>query len=82
MESTLVLKSIRARRNITQEEIASKLEVSRQTYVNCENNILNEELSTIFKIFNIVSISDSEMLDFFKALKQDFVSYKKDNNNE
>lgn len=80
MESTLVLKSIRARRNITQEDIATKIGVSRQTYVNCENNILNEELSTIFKIFNILSINDSEMLDFFKALERDFMSYKKENN--
>ncbi len=77
MESTLVLKNIRSRRNITQEEISNKLNVSRQTYVNCENNILEQELSTVFNIFKTLSITDKEINDFFIALKQDYLSYKK-----
>ena len=80
MESTLTLKNIRSRRNITQEEMSNKLKVSRQTYVNCENNILEQELSTIFSIFNTLNITDKEMNDFFLALKQDYMSCKKINN--
>lgn len=77
METTLILKNIRSRRNITQEEMSNKLKISRQTYVNCENNILEQELSTVFNIFDTLGITDKEVNDFLNALKQDYISYKK-----
>lgn len=72
METTKFLKSLRARKNYTQEYTSKKLSVTRNTYISYENNPLKCPLDLIF---DIVKILDGNIEDFFLALKQDYMSY-------
>ncbi len=75
MKSTNMLKSFRAKRNLSQEEFSEKNNISRQIYVSYENNLLACKLDTIFSILNNLDLSTTEIADFFDALTQDFKSY-------
>jgi len=75
MKSSNILKSLRAKRNINQEELADALNMSRQNYNIIENNLLKVELDMIFKIFTALNVNDSEIEEFFDALRQDYMSY-------
>lgn len=76
MSSENVLKSFRTKRNITQENIANKLGISRQTYNAIENNLLDVSYETTYKILEILEVNELELSEFFNALKQDYLSYR------
>jgi len=72
METKNYLKSIRVRRNMKQEEVADLLSVSRQTYLDYENNPLQISLDILYKIIEILNGNFEE---FLIAMKQDYKSY-------
>lgn len=76
MKTTYLLKYFRDNRNVSQQDIANKLGIARQTYISYENNILNCDLSNVCKILDILNLNQEEIDDFFNALKQDYMSVK------
>ena len=75
MKSTSIIKSLRVKNNLSQEQLAAKLCMSRQNYNLLENNLLSNELDIVFKILKELNVNDVELAEFFNALKQDYVSY-------
>lgn len=76
MKSTDVFKSFRVKRNMTQEQLAKMLEISRQTYNTLENNLLSCDCLLLFKLLNILQLTSLEEEEFFDVLRQDYLSYK------
>lgn len=76
MESVNELKGLRAKRNLSQDQVASMLKISRQTYNNLENDLLNSDFTLVFKLLNKLNITENETNEFFNALKQDYLSYE------
>ena len=74
MNSSNALKSFRGKRLKTQDDMATDINVSRQVYCTYENNPLNCELATLFKILNTMNITEQEQNEFFYALQQDYLS--------
>lgn len=63
------IKDYRKLKNITQEEMANKLNVSRQSYINYENGETEPSFETLKKISKILSVSIDALLgndDFVK----------------
>ena len=50
------LKAIRVEKDIKQEDVATKLEVSTNTYMSYENDPRNIKLNTLFEIGNILEV--------------------------
>ena len=75
MKSTNVIKSFRAKRNISQEQVAKLLGITRQTYNSFENNLLKYDCIILFKLLDILELNDMETNEFFDVLKQDYMSY-------
>lgn len=78
MNSSDTLKGFRGKRLKTQDDIAMAIGISRQVYCNYENNPLNCELTTLFKILNVMNVNDKEQEEFFYGLQQDYLSYVSD----
>lgn len=76
MKAINIIKGIRAKHRLTQDEIAKMLNVSRQTYNSIENNPTKADLDKVYKIFGLLN---EPIDDFLYALKQDYLSYKEDN---
>ena len=79
MNTNKIIKSIRGRSLLTQEEMAKRLNISRQAYNVYENDMLHCNLDFIMKILNILNATDMEVNDFLHALKQDYLSYLENN---
>lgn len=77
MDSTKIIKGLRGKQLLSQENIAEKLGISRQTYNNLENDILHSDFTLIFKLLKILNASEHDVDEFFIALKQDYMSYEK-----
>ena len=71
------LKSFRGKRLLTQDNMAERLNISRQMYNTYENDLMHCELDLIMKIFSSLGITESEFIEFLNALKQDYMSYTK-----
>ena len=76
MDSINELKGIRAKRNLSQDQVASMLNISRQTYNNLENDLLNSDFTLVFKLLDKLELNVNENNELFNALKQDYLSYK------
>lgn len=72
MKTEYCLKSMRANKNMTQEQLAEMLGRSRQNYITIEKNPLNSELDDLLKI---IALLEGNIDDFLYALKQDYMSY-------
>ena len=70
------LKRLRGKKLLTQQELADRIGVARQTYTLWENNTINCDLDTIFKVLKTLEATDLEIEEFFCELKQDYMSYK------
>ena len=57
------LKFLREKKGYTQEEIAHKLNISRQSISKYENGINEPDIETIKKLCNILDCSLNELLD-------------------
>lgn len=77
MNSNIALKSLRCKKLKTQQEISELLGISRQTYNNYETNVMNISLETCINILNKLDANEQEIEEFFNAIKQDYMSYKK-----
>jgi len=78
VNASMAIKSLRGKKLLTQEEVANRLGVIRQTYNTYESNPLKLELNVIINILNALEATVEEREEFFNALKQDFMSYKGD----
>ena len=76
MNSTNIIKGIRGKKNLSQENVADLLGTSRQTYNSLENDILNNDFTLVFKLLDVLKLNEYEINEFFDALKQDYQSYK------
>ena len=63
------IKKIREEKNMTQEQLAEKLNVTRQAISNWENNKTQPDIDTIIKISEVLEVSVEEII----------YGYKKDN---
>lgn len=57
------LKVLRAENNMTQEELANKLKVTRQTIISIENGKYTPSLPLAFKIANLFSRKIEDIFD-------------------
>ncbi|AQS58367.1 helix-turn-helix transcriptional regulator [Desulforamulus ferrireducens] len=58
------LRELRNQFNITQEQLADKVAVSRQTIISIENGKYNPSLILAYKIAKVFSCSIEEVFDF------------------
>lgn len=58
------IKTLRKSCNMTQEELADKINVSRQTISKWETNVSIPDIESIIKICKLFSISTDELLDY------------------
>ena len=75
MNSTNVIKGFRGKKLLSQENVAELLGITRQTYNSLENDLLHNDFTLIFKLLEVLNISEQEVNEFFNALKQDYMSY-------
>ena len=57
------IKFYRNKRNLTQEQMANMLSVSRQTYINYESGEAEPSFETLIKISSILKTSIDDLLD-------------------
>lgn len=74
MTAINIIKSIRNKHGLTQDDMAKMLDMTRQNYNKLENNPNKATLDKIYKIFNLLN---EDMDEFLFALKQDYLSQKK-----
>ena len=71
MTATNIIKSIRNKHGLTQDDMAKMLDMTRQNYNKLENNPNKATLDKICKIFSLLN---EDMNEFLIALKQDYMS--------
>ena len=67
------IKNIRKKNNITQEELAEKLNVTRQAVSNWENGKSEPDIKTISTIAGIFEISTDELINYTPKEKETFI---------
>lgn len=65
------IKQYRKLKNITQEEMAALLNVTRQSYINYESGETEPSFETLKKISKILNVSIDELLDNKEYIKTD-----------
>lgn len=80
MKTTNVIKGFRAKKKLSQENVAELLGITRQTYNSLENDLLNNDFTLVFKLLKVLNISEQEVNEFFSTLKQDYMSYETSGN--
>lgn len=76
MNSTNIIKGFRGKKLLSQENVAEKMGITRQTYNALENDLLHNDFTLVFKLLNILEASETDIDEFLYALKQDYLSYK------
>ncbi len=71
MKAINIIKGIRNKHGLTQDDMAKLLNMSRQNYNIIENNPTKADLDKIYEIFRVLN---EPIDDFLNALKQDYVS--------
>ncbi|MDK0626419.1 helix-turn-helix transcriptional regulator [Clostridium perfringens] len=61
METKLILKMLRTKYNLTQEELAIKLGISKNTYFRKENGLKDFTITEAIKIGEIFNVNPSEI---------------------
>lgn len=74
MKFSKSLKNIRKKNNVSQEDLAEKLGVSRQTVSSWENDKSYPDIASIVKISEIFKVSLDELLKGYKNLKKEDLS--------
>lgn len=75
LESSKTLKSMRARKGYNICNMQDLLPFHRETYRRYEENPLKVDSNILFQI---VEVLDGDLDDLFNALKQDYLSYKRE----
>ncbi|MCL1858385.1 MAG: helix-turn-helix domain-containing protein [Oscillospiraceae bacterium] len=70
------IKKIREEKNITQEQLAEKLNVTRQAVSNWENGKTQPDIDTIIKISEILEVSVEEIIYGQKKITNEIVTNK------
>lgn len=73
MTASNIIKSIRNKYGYTQDDMAKKLDMTRQSYNSLENNPNKASFDKVYEIFNLLN---EDITDFLIALKQDYMSQK------
>ncbi len=73
MTASNIIKSIRNKYGLTQDDMAKMLDMTRQNYNKLENNPTKATLNKIYKIFSLLN---EDIDDFLYALKQDYLSQR------
>lgn len=60
------LKELRLKNNLTQEDLAEKVKVSRQTIISIEKDIYQPSLELAFKLAEILKVDLSEVFTYKK----------------
>jgi DNA-binding XRE family transcriptional regulator len=81
MNSTNVIKGFRGKKLLSQEKVADALGIARQTYNSLENDLLNNDFTLVFKLLEVLEVSEQDIDEFLNALKQDYMSYSNKNEN-
>lgn len=76
VNSTNIIKGFRGKKLLSQENVAEKMGITRQTYNALENDLLHNDFTLVFKLLNILEASETDIDEFLYALKQDYLSYK------
>lgn len=76
MNSTNIIKGFRGKKLLSQENVAERMGITRQTYNALENDLLHNDFTLVFKLLNILEASETDIDEFLYALKQDYLSYK------
>lgn len=69
-----IVKGLRQKHLKTQDYLATKLNVSRQTYNQYENNIKKCDVETVILILKAIEVTEYERKEFFNAFEQDILS--------
>lgn len=77
MNTSNVIKGFRGKKLLTQDKVAEMMGVTRQTYNYLENDILNNDFTLVFKLLQILELTENDIEEFFDALRQDYKSYKR-----
>ena len=77
MNTSNVIKGFRGKKLLTQDKVAEMMGVTRQTYNSLENDILNNDFTLVFKLLQILELTEKDIEEFFDALRQDYKSYKR-----
>lgn len=77
MNTSNVIKGFRGKKLLTQDKVAEMMGVTRQTYNSLENDILNNDFTLVFKLLQILELTENDIEEFFDALRQDYKSYKR-----
>lgn len=75
MNSTNVIKGFRGKRLLSQEKVAESMGITRQTYNTLENDLLHNDFTLVFKLLNVLNVTEQDIDEFLVALKQDYMSY-------
>ena len=75
LNTSITIKSLRCKKFITQQEMADKLGIARQTYNGYETDILKCNLETVLKILDALECTKAELKEFLFALQQDALSH-------
>lgn len=73
LESSKILKSMRAKKGYDLCDMQNILSFHRETYRRYENNPLKVDANILF---NIVEVLDGNLDELFYALKQDYLSHR------
>lgn len=67
----MVIKENRIKMNLTQEELAEKLEISTRQLQRIEKNEEATRISTLKRIIKILNIPDNDIINFLKTKNED-----------
>lgn len=73
------IKKIRKNQNISQKDMAKKLNMPSSTYSNYENNNREPNAATLKKIANILNVSINDLLNIDSSENENFEKYLSDN---
>lgn len=76
MNATNVIKGFRGKKLLSQEKVAEKMGITRQTYNALENDLLHNDFTLVFKLLNVLEASEVDIDEFLYAIKQDYMSCK------
>ena len=65
------LKVARVKKDLTQEQLADKLYVSRKTILNWESKKTKPSVDNILKLHRILDLSLDDLMDFFENKKEE-----------
>lgn len=70
MQIGLHLRQLRLERNLTQEEVASRLSLNRTAYTHYESGVSLPDILTLFRLCDIYAMKPEEMIRLLTSAKE------------